>query len=142
VANALYDKGRNHFLQGSINWVADEIHAQLITLINTPTGYTFNASLDEFFASVPTASRVGFSSPSLVAKTATSGIADANDTVFSGASGPTVGAIVLWKKGVAADHVAAPLIAYIDTATGLPVQPNGGDITAQWDSATNKIFKL
>jgi hypothetical protein len=140
VANALYDKGRNHFLYGSINWVADEIHAQLVTLINTPTGYTFNASLDEFFASVPTSSRVGFSSPSLVAKTATSGIADANDTVFSGASGPTVGAIVLWKQGAAA--TSSPLIAYIDTATGLPVQPNGGDITAQWDSATNKIFKL
>ncbi len=140
MANALYDKGRNHFLYGSINWVADEIHAQLVTLINTPTGYTFNASLDEFFASVPTSSRVGFSSPSLVAKTATSGIADANDTVFSGASGPTVGAIVLWKQGAAA--TSSPLIAYIDTATGLPVQPNGGDITAQWDSATNKIFKL
>jgi hypothetical protein len=24
----------------------------------------------------------------------------------------------------------------------LPVTPNGGDITIQWDNTTNKIFKL
>lgn len=36
----------------------------------------------------------------------------------------------------------SPLIAYIDTATGLPVTPNGGDITIAWDSGANKIFKL
>jgi hypothetical protein len=35
-----------------------------------------------------------------------------------------------------------PLIAYIDTATGLPVTPNGGDITIAWDSGANRIFKL
>lgn len=140
MANALHDKGRNAFLQGSINWVADEIHGQLICIVNAPTGYTFNASLDEFFASVPTAARVGFSAPSLAAKTATSGIADANDTVFSAVSGPTVSAIVIYKQGAAA--TSSPLIAYIDTATGMPVQPNGGDITVQWDSGTNKIFKL
>jgi hypothetical protein len=36
----------------------------------------------------------------------------------------------------------SPLIAYIDTATGLPVTPNGGDITVTWDNGSNKIFKL
>jgi len=36
----------------------------------------------------------------------------------------------------------SPLIAYIDTATGLAVTPNGGDITIAWDSGANKIFKL
>ena len=36
----------------------------------------------------------------------------------------------------------ARLIAYIDTATGLPVTPNGGDITIVWDDGPNKIFKL
>lgn len=140
MANVLYDKGRNAFLQGSINWVTANIKASLITLVNAPTGYTFNASLDEFFASVPTESRVGFSVASLAGKTATSGIADADDSVFTGASGPTVGAIVIWKDTGTATN--SPLIAYIDTATGLPVQPNGGDITVQWDNATNKIFKL
>jgi hypothetical protein len=34
------------------------------------------------------------------------------------------------------------LIAYIDVATGLPFTPSGGDITVQWDSGANRIFKL
>ena len=39
-------------------------------------------------------------------------------------------------------EATSPLIAYIDTATGLPVTPNGGNITVTWDNGTNKIFKL
>jgi hypothetical protein len=31
---------------------------------------------------------------------------------------------------------------YIDAATGLPLTPNGGDVTIQWDNGANKIFKL
>jgi len=34
------------------------------------------------------------------------------------------------------------LIANIDTATGLPVTPNGGDITVVFDAGANRIFKL
>jgi hypothetical protein len=34
------------------------------------------------------------------------------------------------------------LIAYFDTATNLPIQPNGGDITVQWDTGSSKIYKL
>ena len=35
------------------------------------------------------------------------------------------------------------LIAYMDTGmTGLPVTPNGGDITVQWANTSNRIFKL
>ncbi len=139
MANALHDKGRNAFLQASINWVADNIKAQFVSISNQPTAYVFNASLDEFFASVPTGSRVN-TSASLSSKTATSGIADAADTISSGVSGPTIGAIVIYK--VTGTPTQEPLIAYIDTATGMPVGPNGGDITIQWDNTTNKIFKL
>lgn len=102
----------------------------------------FNASLDTFYASVPTGARVGFSVASLGSKTATSGIADAADAVFTGVSGPTVGALLVFASTATANASDWPLIAYIDTATGLPVGPNGGDITVQWDNATNKIFKL
>ena len=34
------------------------------------------------------------------------------------------------------------LVAYIDTATGLPVTPNGGNIQIVWDTGANKIFAL
>jgi hypothetical protein len=34
------------------------------------------------------------------------------------------------------------LIAYIDSATGLPILPNGGDITVVFSSGASKIFAL
>lgn len=143
MANVLYDEGRNAFLQGSINWVAHNIKQQYVNLAGVASPYIFNASLDKFFASVPTSARVN-TSASLAGKTATAGIADANDTLSTAVSGPTIGAIILFRKANAAAATADedPLIAYIDTATGMPVQPNGGDITTQWDGTTNRIFKL
>lgn len=33
----------------------------------------------------------------------------------------------------------SPLIAFIDTATGLPITPNGGDIIVTWDKKINEI---
>ena len=98
--------------------------------------------MDTFYASVPTGARLGFSIASIGTKTATSGIADGADTLFTGVSGPTVGALAILKSTATANASDWPLIAYIDTATGMPVGPNGGDITVQWDSGDNKIFKL
>ena len=142
MANVLYDVGRNYFLNGSINWLTAPIRVGLLSISNQPTAYVFNASLDTVYASVPTGARVGFSSASLGTKTATSGIADGADSVFSAVSGPTVGAIVVFASTATANASDWPLIAYIDTATGMPVGPNGGDITVQWDNTTNRIFKL
>jgi len=142
VANGLFDVGRNYFLGGSINWLTSPIRTALLSISNQPTAFVFNASLSTVFASVPTGARVGFSIASLGSKTATSGIADAADVVFSGVSGPTVGAVVVLASTATANASDWPMIAYIDTATGLPVGPNGGDITVQWDNANDKIFKL
>ena len=59
---------------------------------------------------------------------------------FSAVTGATAGAIVIFiDSGV---DTTSNLVAYIDTATGLPVTPNGGDITVTWDTGANKIFKL
>lgn len=142
MANVLHDNGRNFFLNGSINWLTNPIRIGLVSISNQPTAYIFNASLDIHYASVPTGARVGMSVASLGSKTATAGIADGADTLFTGVSGPTVGAVVIFGSTATANASDWPLIAYIDTATGLPVGPNGGDITVQWDNATNKIFKL
>ena len=142
MANVLFDLGRGDFLQASINWLVDPIRVGLVSISNQPTAYVFNASLDHFYASVPTGARVGFSIASLGTKTATVGIADAADALFSAVSGPTIGALIVLRSTATANASDWPMIAYIDTATGMPVGPNGGDITVQWDNATNKIFKL
>ena len=78
----------------------------------------------------------------------TSGVADAADVTFTavGAGSAIAGILVFQSSAVTggADVAASAqrVIAYIDTATGLPVTPNGGDITVAWDNGSNKIFKL
>ena len=40
-------------------------------------------------------------------------------------------------------EATSPLIAYIDTATGLPITPNGGDIAPRsLEAANNGAFRV
>lgn len=132
----LYDKGREGFLDGSIDWDTDDIR---VILIDTGA-YTANQATHDFLDDVAGGARIAVSS-ALGSKTATGGVADASDVTFSAVSGASVEAIVLYKH--TGTDSTSRLIAYIDSATsGLPVTPNGGDITVQWDNGANKIFKL
>jgi hypothetical protein len=67
-------------------------------------------------------------------------VCDVGDYVFGTATGDPSEAIVYYKDTGTAG--TSPLIAYIDTATGLPVTPNGGDINIIPDNGSNKLFKL
>lgn len=135
MANALYDKGREGFLDGSIDWDTNDIRVILIDVAD----YTVNLATHTFLNEVPAISRVA-TSGALTSKTVAAGVADAADVVLASVTGDPSEAIVIYQHtGVEA---TSRLIAYIDTATGLPVTPNGGDITIQWDNGANKIFKL
>ncbi len=135
MANALYDKARQRFLEGSFNWNTDTIKALLVD-----TGaYTVNLSTHEFHSDI-SGSAIIATSGAFTGKATTGGAADANDVTFTAVSGASIEAIVIYKDtGVSG---TSPLIAYIDTATGLPITPNGGDIIVTWDNGSNKIFKL
>lgn len=138
MANALYDKGREAFLNGDIDWLNDNIKVTLIDVDDYPV-QAINLATDEFYSVIPLAARVA-TSANLTAKTSTAGVADAADVTFTAVTGDVCEALVIWQDtGV---ESTSRLIAFIDLATGLPVTPNGGDITVQWDSGANKIFKL
>ncbi len=133
MANALYDLGREKFLNGQIDWTDDDIKV----LIVDAADYTPNLVTDEFRDDIAT---VQATSANLVGKTTTLGVADATDVTFPTVSGSQSEFLVIFfDTGTPA---TSPLIALIDTATGLPVTPDGGDITVTWDSGANKIFKL
>ncbi len=133
MANALYDLGRQGFLDGSIDWDTDNIKC---VLVDTGT-YTVNLTTHQFLTDV---TGVVATSANLASKTVALGVADAADLTFTAVTGSSVEAIVIYKdSGVAS---TSRLIAYIDTGTGLPVTPNGGDITIQWSAGANRIFKL
>lgn len=134
MANALYDTGRNAFLTGDIAWGTDDIRA---ILVDTAL-YTVNLTTHDFLDDIPAGARIA--TVALTGESSSAGVADASDTTFPNVSGATVEAVVLYKHtGV---ESTSQLIAYIDTATGLPVTPGGGDIVILWDNGTNKIFKL
>jgi hypothetical protein len=135
MANALYDAGREGFLDGSIDWDTDDIRDILID----DADYTKNLGTDDFLDDVAAAARVAVSG-AFSTKTVTAGIADAADVTHSSVSGDVSEEILIYQH--TGSDATARLIANIDTATGLPVTPNGGDINIVWDSGANKIFKL
>lgn len=135
MASGLFDKGREGFLDGSIDWDTDDIR----TILVDTGAYTVNLATHQTLADVAGAARIAVSG-ALGTKTVTAGVADAADVTFTAVTGASVEAIVVYKHTGAE---SARLICYIDTATsGLPVTPNGGDITIQWDNGANRIFKL
>lgn len=135
MANGLYDEGRERFLTAVINWTSDTIKCSLIDT----SAYTVSLTSHEFYSDV--AGGAVIAGPvTLGSKTATGGAADAGDATFTAVTGVSIEAIIIYKFVTVASD--SPLIAYIDTATGLPITPNGGDIIVQWDNGTNKIFKL
>lgn len=135
MANTLYDEARRLFLEAGINWLTDDIKAILIDA----DSYSPNFSNHKYLSDIPSSSRV---TPGvlLTGKETVGGAADANDVTFSSVSGPSVEAVVLYVD--TGSDSTSTLIAWLDTATGLPITPNGGDIIVTWDSGTNKIFRL
>ena len=147
MANALYDKGRNKFARGDIKWLAsagDTVRAGLVK-----SAYTPNLATHEFFTDLGanivgnsgTNSRAACPQLTLSDPDGT-GVCDASDIVFTSVPS-SVGAcnyIAIFKdSGV---DGSSPLIALIDTGTGLPVTPNNNNINVAWDNGANKIFKL
>ena len=135
MANELYDAGREGFLDGSIDWDTDDIRAILIDVAD----YTVNLATDVNLDDIPGDATVAVSG-ALTGKTATDGVADAADVTFSSVTGDECEAIVLYKH--TGTESTSRLIAYIDSAEGLPVTPNGANIKVEWDNGSDKIFRL
>lgn len=135
MANALYDAGREGFLAGSIDWDANDIRLILIDEADD----TINLTTDDFLDDRAAPSRVATSS-AFGSKTTTAGVADAADVTLTAVTGDQSESIDIYKH--TGTEATSNLICNIDTATGLPVLPNGGDISVVFDSGANKIFKL
>lgn len=131
MANTLYDAARQRFLEAQINWMTDTIK---VVLVST-SAYTPQTAVHQYLADVPVSSRIS-QIVTLTGKATTGGAADGADCTFTSVSGATINAIVIFKD--TGTEATSPLIAYIDTATGLPITPNGGDITPRSLEAANK----
>lgn len=135
MANQFYPAAKQLLLEGQLNWLTDPIYAILLDT----NYYTFSAN-HQSLADIDGLAFLA-SSGLLTGRTTTNGVADADDLVFSAITGgPTIQALVLVKDGGTA--LASKLIAYIDTAAGLPYEPNGSALGVQWSNSEKRIFAL
>ncbi len=135
MADGMFSKGREKFLRGEISWNTDTIKVQLIDTGN----YTPSLGTHEFLSAVPSSARIG-AAVTLASKTTTDGVADAADVTFTGVTGNTVEAYLVYKDtGV---EGSSALIAWFDSSSGLPLTPNGGNVNLTFDNGAFKIFKL
>lgn len=124
MASYLYGLARQKFLDGDIDYSAHDIQAMLVTSSYSPTQNT-----DEFHDDISGATIVA-TSGNFASKTSTLGTADAADVTFTSVTGSPASQIIIMRwTGTSG---TSPLIAKIDDYTGLPVTPNGGNITVAW----------
>lgn len=134
MANRFYPLGLGHFAEGGIAWSSDTIKVLLIT-----SSYTPNFTTDEF-KSVISGGTIVATSSGLSSKSSTNGVLNAANLTFTAVSGSVASIVVIYKD--TGTGSTSPLILYYDTGTGLPVTPNGGDITVNWDTGSFKIGAL
>lgn len=134
MANAIYPLYKQALLTADTN-VDIENGTVKVALVDTGT-YTYSAS-HQFLSSL---TGVVGTAQTLSTNTVTNGVFDsATDPTFTAVTGNSVEALVIYiDTGVAG---TSRLVAYIDTGvTGLPVTPNGGNITITWNASG--IFAL
>lgn len=135
MASGLFDSGRNRFARGDTLWKASAgstIKAALIDTGTTVPNLATHTTMSDLRSAV-----VG-TDTGLTLLDPTAGVVDANDVTFTSVSGSSVEGVVLYHE-VSGTDANRFLIAWEEFTA---VTPNGGDITIQWDSGANKIFKL
>lgn len=128
MANAIYPIWKAALLQASSDSaLTGTVKAALIDTNDV----SYSAAHD--FHNDISAAIVG--TPQTIAnKTYTSGTFDGDNVTYTAVSGDVCEAIIIYID--TGNTATSRLVAYIDTGvTGLPVTPNGGDITISWNAS-------
>ena len=149
MSNAIYDVARKMLLDGQLIWDSSSTNIG-VCLIGDGYGSPSISSPTASLADIPVTNRLnGAEGDQGViftnAISTTEGAADAEDVTFHTVPLPSpaqdVKAVYIYKKGSTTDETQMKSILWLDSATGLPITPNGGDIIVTWDGGVNKIFR-
>jgi hypothetical protein len=135
MLNTRYPYGNQKILEGEIAWVDGPIVA---VLVGTQS-YTYNP-VHRHLSDIPTVARVA-TSGTLTGRSATLGVADANDLIFPAVpcrAGGQRGHPGKFSTGTESNSV---LIAYLSDCTGLPYHPDGSDIELNWSKRGQSHFR-
>lgn len=130
MANAIYPKWKEALIQASANSaLTGTVKA---ALYDVGAGGAYSAAHD-FYDDV-SAGVVGTPVEIGATKSYTNGVFDGADVTFSSVEGAECEALIIYID--TGTPGTSRLVAYLDTnVTGLPVTPNGGDITVTWDAS-------
>jgi hypothetical protein len=142
MANALYGPFKHVALGGTETGVVaadlngDDIQAKLLDQADYTVNLQTHVDLDD----VPAAAEMSaggtadMGTPTLANGSGGTITFDAPDTTFTAVTGDPAEILLIFNNTGAADANRL-LIVYFDTATGLPVTPNGGNIVSQWNAS-------
>lgn len=138
MANTIYPAYKQSLLAAdanvslNVNTATDGVY---VALVDTAT-YFFDAA-DQFYSDL---SGIVGTDQRITSPTVVNGTLDGGDVTFPAVTGASVEALVIYRKNSGA-NTTWRLVAFINASvTGLPVTPNGGDITIAWNASG--IFTL
>lgn len=136
MSNAIFTKAKKGFLDGVFDLIDDTLKICLVK-----NSYSVDLNNHEFLSDIDT-SHVAATSLSLTNKSTDSGIFDAGDVTIENYGTSGFNYLVLFKD--TGTRSTSRLIAFIDTADGLPVSPTVDtiSITVNWSNTISKIFTL
>jgi hypothetical protein len=138
MANAIYPIYKQNLLAGTSGYDLDQTGTNGTFVALSDTGTTAYSAAHDFYNDVASAT-VG-TPQEITTPTVVTGTFDGDNVTFTAVSGATVEALILYRTNAGA-NTTWPVVAFIDTSvTGLPVTPNGGDITITWNASG--IFTL
>jgi len=139
MANAIYPTYKTSIMSAGTDTSLILNTAQdgpFCSLVDTGV-YTYNVA-HQYFS--PSLTGIVGTDQRIQSPTVVSGTFDGSDLTYVAVTGATVEALVIYRHNATA-NTTWRLVCYLDTGvTGLPVTPNGGDITITWDALG--IFSL
>ena len=136
MANFIYGKAKQSLLNGEFNISSDSLKVLLVT-----DSYVPSQNTDQFVSNI-SGSYIKQRTSSLTNVTNILGVIDADDVTVAQYSGLAFKALVIYKDS--GTDSTSRLLAYIDTATGIPFAGinSATNITINWSNGSNKIISL
>lgn len=138
MANAIYPEYKEFLLSAAANVSLDQndsTNGPFVALVDIGT-YTYSSAHD-FYNDL---SGIVGTDQRITTPTVANGTFDGDNVTYTAVTGNSIEALVIYRKNSGA-NTTWKLVVYIDTSvTGLPVTPNGGDISITWNASG--IFTL
>lgn len=133
MSNSVYPPFKGFLLTAAANVSLDQDDATngpFVALVDLGT-YTYSAAHD-FYSDL---SGIVGTDQRIATPTTVGGLFDGDNVTYTAVSGATVEALVFYRKNAGA-NTTWKLVAFEDTGvTGLPVTPNGGDISITFNAS-------